>query len=472
MPRIYLECSQTATNLHHTGIQRVVRNVVLNHVKAASVVGVEAAPAQYLGRIFFAFDWKPSDDSSASIWGKFVKRRISSSDGRTVPENWRSRFNAVLDRAKRAVRFKKVRRRFRSLWLNRFGIALQPHPGDLMVLVDLTLGRRVWPAIEDWRRQGGKVAVVVYDILPITNPEFFLPKLSGAFADWFDKVCMNADLLLAISDTVRDQLRVLVGQKAGSGAQESPQVESFRLGAELDMWYADAYVRPLVRTAFDPASGLAPYLMVGTIEPRKNHLTALDAFDRLWERGMKVRLVVVGRLGWKFDAIERRLRTHPRLGQGLHWFPDLSDTGRLGHCYRHAKAIVFPSWGEGYGLPIVEGLQHGLPVIASDLPVHREVAGDFAAYFDPAKSEALAEWIERLETLGALPGVRPAEYFRAVSWYEGTADLLQRCRDFIEAQGAPRFQARKALEPDLSISSTASVRSTIRSKVKWACTCA
>lgn len=436
MPRIYLECSQTAINLHRTGIQRVVRNLVLNHVKAAHAVGVEASAAQFFGNQFFPFAWLPANDSAEASWGESLKHRISGSFDQT---------NAVLARVRKAVRLRKVRRRYRSLrsycrslWLSRFAKPLRPRPGDLMVLVDYTWGLPIWPAVENWRRQGGKVAFVIYDILPITNPEFFLPKISQAFAEWFEDVCRNADLLLAISVTVRDQLRARIEFDGDIHLHGAPQIESFALGAELDMWHSDAHVRSLVRAASDPSTGQPPYLMVGTIEPRKNHMTVLDAFERLWDRGRNVRLIVVGRPGWEFDAVKRRLLTHPRFGRDLYWFADLSDT-ELEHCYRHAKAVILASWGEGFGLPIVEGLQHGLPVIASDLPVHREVAGDFAAYFDPAQPDALAAWIERFETLGELPGVSPAKDFRPVSWYEGTKDLLQRCRDFM--QGPPKISA-------------------------------
>lgn len=209
------------------------------------------------------------------------------------------------------------------------------------------------------------------------------------------------------------------------------------------MCHADAYVQRSVRSACAPSSGPTPYLMVGAIEPRKNHLTVLDAFERLWGRGSNVRLIVVGRRGWNCDAIERRFLAHPRLGRDLHWFPELSDT-ELEHCYRHAKAIVFASLGEGFGLPIVEGLQHGLPVIASDLPVHREVAGNFAAYFDPAKPEALATWIEQLETMGELPGILPARNYRAVTWYEATVELLSHCRDLVRESSGVTAQKPQA----------------------------
>ena len=230
------------------------------------------------------------------------------------------------------------------------------------------------------------MAFVIYDILPITNPDFFGPKLSRSFAESFHNVCRHADLLLAISDTVRDQLRALLEGKGDSRPQGSLRFESFRLGAELDMWHSDAYVRLPVRSAFDASSGPAPYLMVGTIEPRKNHLTVLDAFDRLWDRGSGARLVLVGRRGWKCGEIEQRLRTHPRLGEGLVLVPRL-----VGHGTR----ALLPA-REGDRLFVVgRGLRLAHRGRAPARPAgnrqrytgaSRSCRGSFAAYFDPATS--------------------------------------------------------------------------------------
>jgi alpha-1,2-rhamnosyltransferase len=406
MPRIFLECSQTAADSRGRGIHRVVRNLILYHAGAARELAIEAAPAQLSGRRFYPFAWRPGRDASG----------------------------AGPARGRKRPRLRKVRRAARSIWLRTMGTPLRPRAGDLMVLADASWGLPIWAAVADWRRHGGKIAFVIYDILPLTNPEFVPPRWFRSFSDWFARVCEHADLLLAISDTVRDQLRELLERRGSARPQGPPRVESFRLGAELDMRWADAGVQPAVRAACAPSSGPRPYLMVGAIEPRKNHHRVLDAFELLWKQGSRARLIVVGRRGFGCDEIERRFLDHPRLGQDLFWFPELSDT-ELEHCYRSAKAVVFASLGEGYGLPIAEGLQHGLPVIASDLPAHREVAGEFAAYFDPAQPEALAARIEQLETLGELPGVLPAKNFRAFTWYEGTMDLLQRCRDF--AQGLP-----------------------------------
>jgi len=441
-PRVYLECCETATNLLNTGIQRTVRNVVLNHAAAARTLGIEASPARFFGEAFYSFDWRPVTDAHETRWGESLNRRFASLWGELVADRWVPRINIVAARAKKAVRFRKLRRLCHALWLKKFGEPLRPSPGDVMVLVDATWGLPIWSAVRKWREQGGKVAFVIYDILAITHAQYFRASLAQRFSEWFDQVVDNSDLLLAISDTVRDQLRDLIRERASGGSQSSPRVESFRLGAELDMHHADAYIRPPVRAALSPAAGPAPYLMVGTIEPRKNHHTVLDAFDQLWARGCDARLLVVGRRGWECQDLERRMLHHGQFGKKLLWFPDTSDS-ELHHCYQKSRCVLFASHGEGFGLPIIEGLQAGKPVIASDLPVHREVAQNYAAYFAPNRSEELVAWIERLESLGFLPGVAPVSEFRAVTWLEGTTELLNRCRDAF----GPRYDRAATSRP-------------------------
>lgn len=427
---VYLECSETASNGLKTGIQRVVRNLIQNHANAARDVGVQAAPAQLFRDSFYAFAWRPARDSAKSHWGSKLHQRLSRWCGPRTADRWMPRFNMIAARLHKAFRFRRFRRRCRAQALRWFHRPLRPNPGDVMVLADATWGLPIWSAVERWKAEGGRVAFVIYDLLAITHSDCFRPSLTERFTEWFDQVWDHADLLLAISDTVRDQLRALPEQARFAG-RPAPRIESFSLGAELDMHHEQGHVRSQLLELLEPTAGPRPYLTVGTIEPRKNHRTVLDAFDRLWQAGRDVRLFLVGRRGWECEALASRILQHPRLGRELHWFPDLTDT-ELDACYRQARAVIFASWGEGYGLPVVEGLHYGLPVIASNLPVHREVAGEHAAYFDPHRPAELVDWIERLEATGKLPGVRPANEFKPVRWSEATAQLLARCRDFSE----------------------------------------
>ncbi|PYQ35247.1 MAG: hypothetical protein DMF57_03785 [Acidobacteria bacterium] len=132
-------------------------------------------------------------------------------------------------------------------------------------------------------------------------------------------------------------------------------------------------------------------LFVSTIEPRKNLGVLLDAFDRLKAGGRyDGALVVVGRVGWKSEAIARRLRRHDI--QHL----DYLVAEELAAVYRGAEMFVFPSIYEGFGFPLLEAMAHGVPAIAARSSSLPEVAGDAALYFDPGDPRELEQQIERV----------------------------------------------------------------------------
>lgn len=137
--------------------------------------------------------------------------------------------------------------------------------------------------------------------------------------------------------------------------------------------------------------------MVGTLEPRKGHKQVLDAFECLWQSGTDANLVMVGKQGWMVESLIERLRSHQELGNRLFWLEGISDE-YLERVYAASTCLVAASYGEGFGLPLIEAAQHKLPIIARDIPVFREVADGHAFYFNAEKPEQLAEaiqnWIE------------------------------------------------------------------------------
>ncbi len=435
--RIFFECSDTASNHIKTGIQRVVRNVIIRLGDVSKDLNVETKPVNIFADNFYSFNWHPASDPAEPAWSKFNRKYIYEQIGLSLGEKSASRIILCKLKIKKIFRFRKFKRFFRSWHYTYFREPLAPQASDLMVMLDASWGIHIDTAVKNWRKQGGKVAFVVYDLLPITHPQFFPAELVYRFSQWFDTAISNAELLLAISNTVRDQLREQVNLAFSGRAELPPRVESFRLGADLDMRHADGYVRPRLRMVLSGRSGPTPYLMVGTVEPRKNHRTVLEAFGQLWEQGSEVRLIIAGKVGWECRDLVRSIEEHPELHRRLFWFPDLTDT-ELHHCYKSTRCVVFASWGEGFGLPIIEGLQFGRPVIASDLPVHREVAGDHAGYFNPSSAEDLVSMILRLETEGSLPGTAPRPGFRATTWREGVTDLVNQCRKTLsEANATP-----------------------------------
>lgn len=139
----------------------------------------------------------------------------------------------------------------------------------------------------------------------------------------------------------------------------------------------------------------APYfVMLGTIEPRKNHWLILQLWRRLIERlgAAAPRLVIIGQRGWLCENVVDLLERCELLEGFVFEKPGCSDT-ELSTWLHHSQALLFPSFAEGYGMPLAEALASGVPVIASDLPAFREIAGDIPEYVDPLDGRRWAELV-------------------------------------------------------------------------------
>jgi glycosyltransferase involved in cell wall biosynthesis len=146
----------------------------------------------------------------------------------------------------------------------------------------------------------------------------------------------------------------------------------------------------------------APYfLVIATIEPRKNLALLLQGWRRLAQHlgASAPRLVIVGQRGWECENVVDLLERSEALRGLVIELPRCRDDELVGWL-AHARALLFPSFVEGFGLPLVEALHFGTPVIASDLPVFREVAGDVPDYLDPLDGAA---WLDRIARYAA-PG--------------------------------------------------------------------
>jgi alpha-1,2-rhamnosyltransferase len=201
----------------------------------------------------------------------------------------------------------------------------------------------------------------------------------------------QSDGLLAISGAVADEVRAYM---QGRIADPTPRhVDSFYLGAGFDVAAPGAVDVARVREVFQRCSGDV-YLVVGTIEPRKDIGRILAAFEKLWAEGSVAALMLFGRPGWRsYDLIDK-MHWHPELGRRLFWFEDGSDA-ELDFAYRHAAALIFASRCEGFGLPLVEAMQYGLPVLASDIPVFREIGGNYPDFFQPGDEHAIYDAVLR-----------------------------------------------------------------------------
>jgi len=278
------------------------------------------------------------------------------------------------------------------------------------------------------RARGVSISFLVHDLLPVLRPEFFPSHTDLTHGAWLRCVAAIADRLICISGAVADETLAWLSDNGPARGTPLP-LGVLHHGADLGPAAA-------VAAADHPqlsAVGKAPvFLMVGTIEPRKGHLQALDAFELLWQQGVDVQLVIVGGEGWKplpaherrtIPTIVERLNTHAERGRRLHWLQGLDDDA-LQQLYRDSVCLLQPSEGEGFGLPLIEAASHGLPILARDIPVFREVGGEHASYFSGLDGKALAEAVQAWLQLHAA-GRHPASTGMGWrTWHDNVRALL------------------------------------------------
>jgi glycosyltransferase involved in cell wall biosynthesis len=177
-----------------------------------------------------------------------------------------------------------------------------------------------------------------------------------------------------------------------SSADRVPEIIKTRLNAKIKPPLDPSFRRRL----FEEGSGSEPLqylLIVSTIEPRKNHLTLLSAWERLRvEIFPQLKLIVVGETGWHHKPIVRKFR--PWMERGDAFLVENVPSADLRLLYKHARATVCPSFGEGFDFSGVEAMKSGGAVIASDIAVHREIYADAAEYFNPYSAGDAARAIQ------------------------------------------------------------------------------
>lgn len=333
------------------------------------------------------------------------------------------------------VRFVSARRKRRYhhiAWPDR-SIPVAPEemrarPGDVFVGLDYSLDavRRHRGQLARFRREGGSLWFLLHDLLPLNRPEWFSRNTVIRYRAWLGILARIAEGFLCNSPQTEVELKQALADFYG--LTEGYRTQVLPMGHAIIDESADgradgatgiAASRPIPR--FDTSAPFA--LMVGTLEPRKGHGDVLAAFDALWRQGREDRLVLVGRLGWRVDALHDLILAHPELGGRLLWFDDVEDAELL-DIYAACTGVVIASHGEGFGLPLIEALARGKPVLARDLPVFR-MHESMGVHFFPTKATAgdLAEaahaWLDAAAA-GEIAVTPPSG-----SWREAADLMLQ-----------------------------------------------
>jgi alpha-1,2-rhamnosyltransferase len=230
---------------------------------------------------------------------------------------------------------------------------------------------------------------MVHDLIPLRHPEFCAPLFTLAFRHWLRRMLASSDAVVCNSASTMEDLQRFAADRNWS----LPPVSHFRLGSDLESGIESAFVRPAL---LQMTAGSHPcFAAVGSIEPRKNYALLLNVFERLWAEGNNTRLVILGRPSAECKALVDALENHPEKGRRLLVLFDASDS-ELRHVYSACRALVFPSLAEGFGLPLVEARTRGALVIASDIPVFRELADSGVLIFERNSPDQLRSHILQL----------------------------------------------------------------------------
>lgn len=311
---------------------------------------------------------------------------------------------------------------FADCWLEDPPIEVGVHDVFLALHLDLRPDEGPTKFLRHQKQRGLKIYFLVYDLLPVLKSEYFPIEWCHDFKGWLDKCAELANGLICISRSVADQLKSWLEQRQPYNSRLL-KIGYFHLGADILPGYSENEINN-EEQAFSKLKGNTVFLMVGTVEPRKSHAQVCKAFESLWKKGENVVLVIVGKQGWMVESLVEKLRKHPENGKRLIWFENASDELLL-KLYDISKALLMASEGEGFGLPLIEAARHGLPIIARDLPVFREVADDHAFYFSGNKGEDLAEalfsWLNLFKQ-----GQHPAsDDICWLTWEQSTQQLLE-----------------------------------------------
>jgi glycosyltransferase involved in cell wall biosynthesis len=287
----------------------------------------------------------------------------------------------------------------------------------------LNIGQLGWavPWSTRWLRQRPDIRAVfmLHDVIPLLHPE--LVSFGGRLAQrWMlAAVSRYANGLITTTDVAGDAVLRAV----------EPHPRPIVTTGALHLPVSPAFLDQ--ETPDEALSGQAYFLICGAIEPRKNHLLLLKVWRRLvGERGAAApRLVIVGSPAHAGGSILRQFEQCIPLRSHVVTVSGLSSPG-VRRLMANARAVLMPSFAEGFGLPIIEALAVGTPVLASDLPAHREVGGDLASYIDPTDEAA---WLDGICRMTDMPDLVDDLRRRIASYRPMTApSYFARIQQFLE----------------------------------------
>lgn len=389
---IWVDVTSSCKSPLSTGVQRVVRSL-FRELAAARPGGVEPLV------------WDEKLQSYARLGPRELRFLTDAFAESSRPSAEPER------RANRSPLSRLVRHlghRFRRL-----DLAAALLPGDVVFCPEIFQDGRIRRLPQLARRGHAQVAAVFHDAITLRRPDLSPPRREAGFAAYIDALAALQEVT-AVSEFSRADLKALWQER---GLTPAARLQAQSLGIDL--------TRP--RPSSVPGAGSRTLLCVSTLEPRKNHLALLAAAAQLWDAGESFELELIGRStnfwGHRVCGEIERLQA---AGRPVRWLQHVSEA-ELEAAFARARATVFPSLIEGFGLPVLESLWHGRACICADFGAMAEVAaGGGCLPCDVRDPSALAAALRTLlcaaEPLASLEAAARARNFRG--WSQFAADLL------------------------------------------------
>lgn len=272
------------------------------------------------------------------------------------------------------------------------------------------------------RRHGVQVHFVVYDMLPQQRAALFTTKDITHHTQWLEVVA-QADGLVCISKALADDVKEW-HYLVGSRRQTELKLAWFHPSAGLEL-KAKTVTLPSAATGILSKLKARPtFITVGSISARNRQEQILSACEILWKKGCDINLVMVGAYEGRSADFEDLLLHHPELNHRLIWLDNIEEA-YLDALYRASSALIAASLGEGFSLAMLEAAQRGLAIIAREIPLYREIAGEHAHYFTDMAPEALAEALSAWLALHKKNRAPSAKGIKPQTLSQSTAQLLE-----------------------------------------------
>jgi hypothetical protein len=272
------------------------------------------------------------------------------------------------------------------------------------------------------KKAGASLVNIVYDMLPLVTPQYSGHSTEPMRA-FYSEVIPLCELVFSISEfTKQDLTNWLKTQKL-----HVPKIETFRLGDDFTIPQADRNPSEYLKESLGKDK---KYLLcVGTVEARKNHTLLYYVYKLAKSRREELpKLLIAGRRGWKTDDIFDIIKSDPEVNEKIIFLEGVTDE-ELSWLYRHCLFTIYPSFYEGWGLPIAESIAYDKPCISSNTSSMPEIAGNLIDYFNPASSEeCLAAILQMCDGKYLAKATKKIEHYRPTTWddtYKQVDDLMK-----------------------------------------------